>query len=366
VSTTIRSSVRWPAAGRELLHRHVLLRAGEGGGQRLVERGWPDLLGPLGRRVRDDDLVERPLHVQHHRVQLARGPWDLDRRGCCPARPGRGLRQPARARVDGGGRDDRCGPASAGGQCARAGRRSSSCPRPPAPQHTMIGCRGRRFSAASPAAMAARAGESSAAGARAGSGASTARPAHAATSGPQVAAPAARESRTARRVHPSRASSGRSTVGGERLDLVAQLVLAPSGGRGPWPRRRARRPGPGTFMQVPPRPARGRGPRRSGTPAARDQGGLGQGAGSAGHVPRRADRQADALRSAIASGSPATGMSSSSVTRCTAVCGEPEHGHHAVALGLDRAGAGSPAISPVTLRKRVIRPVGGASTTTAS
>ena len=57
----------------ELLHRHVLLRARERAGDRLVEGVREDLVGLLGGRVGDDDLVERPLHVEHHRVERATG-----------------------------------------------------------------------------------------------------------------------------------------------------------------------------------------------------------------------------------------------------------------------------------------------------
>ena len=57
----------------ELLHRHVLLRAREGARDRLVEGVGEDLLRLLGGGVGDDDLVERPLHVEHHRVEGAAG-----------------------------------------------------------------------------------------------------------------------------------------------------------------------------------------------------------------------------------------------------------------------------------------------------
>jgi hypothetical protein len=53
----------------QLFHRHVLLGAGEGAGQGLVERVGEDLLGFLSTGVRLHDLVERALHVQHHRVE---------------------------------------------------------------------------------------------------------------------------------------------------------------------------------------------------------------------------------------------------------------------------------------------------------
>ena len=55
----------------ELLHRHVLLRAREGGRQRLVERVVEDRLGALRVGVGLDDLVEGPLHVEHHRAERA-------------------------------------------------------------------------------------------------------------------------------------------------------------------------------------------------------------------------------------------------------------------------------------------------------
>ena len=55
----------------QLLHRHVLLRAGERRAHGLVERVGEDLLGALGVGVGEHDLVEGPLHVEHHRVQLA-------------------------------------------------------------------------------------------------------------------------------------------------------------------------------------------------------------------------------------------------------------------------------------------------------
>jgi hypothetical protein len=55
----------------ELLHRHVLLGAGERAGQRLVEGIGQDLLGLVGGRVRLDDLVEGALHVEHHGVEAA-------------------------------------------------------------------------------------------------------------------------------------------------------------------------------------------------------------------------------------------------------------------------------------------------------
>ena len=73
-----------------------------------------------------------------------------------------------------------------------------------------------------------------------------------------------------------------------------------------------------------------------------------------------------AVSSAMASAVSCTGMSSSSVTRCTAVWGERRTAMTPslwVLIGPDRASCD---ISAVTPRNRVIRPVGGASTTTAS
>ena len=55
----------------ELLHRHVLLRAREGGRQCLVERVVEDRLSALRVGVGLDDLVEGPLHVEHHRAERA-------------------------------------------------------------------------------------------------------------------------------------------------------------------------------------------------------------------------------------------------------------------------------------------------------
>ncbi len=53
----------------KLFHRHVLLRACERGGQRLVEGVGEDLFGALGGGVFEHDVVERPLHVEHHREE---------------------------------------------------------------------------------------------------------------------------------------------------------------------------------------------------------------------------------------------------------------------------------------------------------
>ena len=56
----------------ELLHRHVLLRAGHRVGQLLVDAvGEHRVAGALVRRVPVDQLVEGALGVEHHRPQLA-------------------------------------------------------------------------------------------------------------------------------------------------------------------------------------------------------------------------------------------------------------------------------------------------------
>ena len=108
----------------ELLHRHVLLRAGEARRQGLVEGVVHDRLGPLGRGVGEDDLVEGPLHVEHHRVERAAlglvDPLDPARAVVQLGQAHR-LRQPA-GRVDGED-DDRA--AGLGGSQAerRRGRR---------------------------------------------------------------------------------------------------------------------------------------------------------------------------------------------------------------------------------------------------
>ena len=62
----------------QLLHRHVLLGAGEGGAHGLVEGVGEDLRAPRRVGVREHDLVEGALHVQHHGVQLAAAGLDVD------------------------------------------------------------------------------------------------------------------------------------------------------------------------------------------------------------------------------------------------------------------------------------------------
>ena len=74
------------AHGVQLLHRHVLLRAGERRGDVLVQAVVEDALGALGRRgVALDQLVEGALGVEHHRAQT------------CPAPSSPALRRTARA-----------------------------------------------------------------------------------------------------------------------------------------------------------------------------------------------------------------------------------------------------------------------------
>jgi hypothetical protein len=59
----------------ELLHGHVLLRAGQGGGEALVEAVGQDALRLLVvAGVAFDHLIEGAAHVQHHRVKAARLP----------------------------------------------------------------------------------------------------------------------------------------------------------------------------------------------------------------------------------------------------------------------------------------------------
>jgi hypothetical protein len=57
----------------ELLHRHVFLGPRERGRHGLVEGVGEDLLSGLASRVGEHDLVEGPLHVEHHRVEAAAG-----------------------------------------------------------------------------------------------------------------------------------------------------------------------------------------------------------------------------------------------------------------------------------------------------
>ena len=65
----------------ELLHRHVLLGPGERAGDCLVEGVLEDLGRLLGGGVGEHDLVEGPLHVEHHRVERpARGRVDARHR----------------------------------------------------------------------------------------------------------------------------------------------------------------------------------------------------------------------------------------------------------------------------------------------
>ena len=106
----------------ELLHRHVLLRAGERAGDRLVEGVGQDLLGLLRGGVGRHDLVEGALHVEHHRVERAarRGVDAGDRPGgVVELGEAEGLGQPPR-RVD--GEDDDLAPVLGRPQPERGGR----------------------------------------------------------------------------------------------------------------------------------------------------------------------------------------------------------------------------------------------------
>ena len=128
---------RLPVQLTQLLHRHVLLGAGERARQRDVERVLEDLLRLLRAGLRLDHLVEGALHVEHHRVERP-ARVGVDGRtpgaGCC-----RAARSPSTGRGGGPGRSSArrpCGPARP--PAARARPTSSSCRRRPQPQHTMI------------------------------------------------------------------------------------------------------------------------------------------------------------------------------------------------------------------------------------
>ena len=130
VSTTIRSHSSAGAQLAQLLHRHVLLRAGEGRAHRLVERVGEDLRGPLRVGVREHDLVEGPLHVEHHGVQLAAAGLGVDAldlaRGVVQLGQAQRLGQPA-GRVD--GQHDGAPAVLLGGPQRRARPRWWSCRR---------------------------------------------------------------------------------------------------------------------------------------------------------------------------------------------------------------------------------------------
>ena len=72
------------------------------------------------------------------------------------------------------------------------------------------------------------------------------------------------------------------------------------------------------------------------------------------------------VRSATASAVSCTGISSSNVTMCTAVIGDRRNAATPSLCVLIGPSLASRAVSAVTLRKRPIRPVGGASRITAS
>ena len=115
------------------------------------------------------------------------------------------------------------------------------------------------------------------------------------------------------------------------------------------------------------RPARRRARRgRSGRPRPRPAPARGSSGGRIMFTITAPTGRPAARSSATASTVSCTGISSSSVTTCTAVCRRAQHRHHPVALRLIGPTLASPATSALTLRKRVMRPVGGASSTTAS
>ncbi len=55
----------------QLLHRDVLLAAGQRRGELLVETAPEDRLAPVGRSALDDQVVPGALEVEHHREELA-------------------------------------------------------------------------------------------------------------------------------------------------------------------------------------------------------------------------------------------------------------------------------------------------------
>ena len=318
--------------------------------QRLVEGVGEDLLGPLGRRVRGDDLVERALHVQHHRVQLAaRPPATSTRRGLLSSsvRPER-LGQPP-GRVDGED-DDACGRPRP--RAAPAPPPSSSCRRRRSRSRRRSGCPGRRSASSRSSGLGLRRGAVTPADLRAPTGA------------PRAGRPA----RTGRRGRSARRSSGSSTVGRpSAVDVVraarparpsAAACSTASLGQRVGQRRASVRPAAASAgaSSAPVEPALG-GP----VQVAGRQQRLG------GHVD---DHRADRQPAPSQLGDRVRGLLHRHLLQqrdqVHRGLRRAQHRHHAVALRLDRAGPGQPAISAVTLRKRVIRPVGGASSTTAS
>ena len=155
----------------------------------------------------------------------------------------------------------------------------------------------------------------------------------------------------------------------------AAAAARPSAGPAPPGRRAATPPAPGGSA--------GRGPRRAGRPrcpgrpAARRRPARARSsawvtlpaASSGGRAPLTITRPTgmpSAVSSAIASTVSWTGISSSSVTTCTAVIGERSSAATPSLWVLIGPTLASRAVSAVTLRNRPIRPVGGASSTTAS
>ena len=155
------------------------------------------------------------------------------------------------------------------------------------------------------------------------------------------------------------AAAARSSAGPARPARRAATPPARAGSGGPAPRRAGRPPSPGR-------------------PAGRPRPGR---ACSSAWVTRAAGQQrrpggvddrsvptgmSERCSSAIASAVSCTGISSSSVTTCTAVIGERSSAATPSLWVLIGPTLASRAVSAVTLRNRPIRPVGGASSTTAS
>ena len=311
----------------ELLHRHVLLRAGEGAGrQRLVEGVGQDLRGLLrGRRAPRTTSSKVRFMSSIIASQRAAG-----RRRRRPA-TGRGvlssaveahrLGQPA-GRVD-GEHDD---------LAARARRRAAPSaaavvvlPTPPEPQQTTIRVAGSSSSASTSSSRAcARRGRR---------GRSRVRAAHA-----SPWSRSARPARRARRGRCRRPAAAARTSGGPSARAAAPLRVlerhAARRGRAASVEQR-RRPAPSVAAHARPRPGRRRARAASSRPVARPRPGRRRRAAAARTMltttpptgrPRR--RAARAMPSTVS----CTGISSSSVTRCTAVCGELQQPHDRVGL----------------------------------
>ena len=141
VSSTSRSNSLSSVELVQLGDRGQLLRSRDRGRQLAIDAVGLDLLGALGiGRDPLDQLVERPLGVEHHRPQLA---LDLEPRSRPAARARRGgarsraARARARWRAGWPGRSSRPRPwRRAPPSRARPPPTSSSCRRRPTPAHT--------------------------------------------------------------------------------------------------------------------------------------------------------------------------------------------------------------------------------------